>query len=40
VTVEPGLYVPNWGGIRVEDVVVVGELDCRTLTTAPKLEFD
>ncbi len=40
VTVEPGLYVPNWGGIRVEDVVVVGESGCRTLTTAPKLEFD
>lgn len=40
VTVEPGLYVPNWGGIRVEDVVVVGESGCRTLTAAPKLEFD
>jgi Xaa-Pro aminopeptidase len=40
VTVEPGLYVPDWGGIRVEDVVVVGESDCRTITTAPKLEFD
>ena len=40
VTVEPGLYVPEWGGIRVEDVVVVGESECRTLTTAPKLEFD
>jgi Xaa-Pro aminopeptidase len=40
VTVEPGLYVPGWGGIRVEDVVVVGETGCRTLTTAPKLTFD
>jgi Xaa-Pro aminopeptidase len=40
VTVEPGVYVPDWGGIRVEDVVVVGEVDCRTLTTAPKLQFD
>jgi Xaa-Pro aminopeptidase len=40
VTVEPGVYVPGWGGIRVEDVVVVGEADCRTITAAPKLQFD
>jgi Xaa-Pro aminopeptidase len=40
VTVEPGVYVPDWGGIRVEDVVVVGESDNKTLTTAPKLQFD
>jgi Xaa-Pro aminopeptidase len=40
VTVEPGLYVPGWGGIRIEDVVVVGSTDCRTLTAAPKLLFD
>jgi Xaa-Pro aminopeptidase len=40
VAVEPGLYVPEWGGIRVEDVVVVAESECRTLTTAQKLEFD
>ena len=37
VTVEPGLYVPDWGGIRIEDVVVVGESACRTLTAASKL---
>lgn len=37
VTVEPGVYLPGWGGIRIEDVVVVGEAECRTLTTAPKL---
>jgi Xaa-Pro aminopeptidase len=37
VTVEPGLYVPDWGGIRIEDVVVVGESACRTLTSASKL---
>lgn len=36
VTVEPGIYLPGWGGVRIEDdVIVLGE-DCRNLTTAPK----
>ncbi|MDQ2682553.1 MAG: Xaa-Pro peptidase family protein [Chloroflexota bacterium] len=37
VTVEPGVYIPGWGGVRVEDVVVVGSDLPRTLTTASKL---
>ena len=32
VTVEPGVYYPEWGGIRLEDIVAVRENDCECLT--------
>lgn len=37
VTVEPGVYIPGLGGIRLEDMVVVTEGGCRVLTRFPKL---
>ena len=37
-TVEPGLYLPGWGGVRIEDVGVVEDGGFRNLTTAPKNE--
>jgi len=41
VTVEPGLYYPEWGGIRLEDVAVLTNDGCRNLTSAPIcLEID
>lgn len=38
ITVEPGIYLDGWGGVRVEDVGVVEPTGFRTLTTAPKLD--
>ncbi len=36
VTIEPGIYLPDWGGVRIEDVVVVKKNGCTILTTATK----
>ena len=36
LTVEPGIYYPGWGGVRIEDMVVVQEGGCRVLTGVEK----
>lgn len=41
VTVEPGLYYPEIGAVRIEDMVLVTPDGCRNLTQFPKvLELD
>jgi len=37
VTVEPGLYYPGVGAVRLEDMVWVGSRGCRNLTRFPKV---
>ncbi len=36
VTVEPGVYLPDRGGVRIEDTLVVGEATPELLTRFPK----
>lgn len=36
VTIEPGLYYPHIGGVRLEDMLVITETGCTNLTHFPK----
>jgi len=39
ITIEPGIYIENFGGIRIEDMVIVGKNDCEVLYNSKKSFF-
>ncbi len=38
-SIEPGIYLSGWGGVRIEDLVVMDEGRLRLLSKATKLDF-
>jgi len=40
ITIEPGIYIPGWGGIRIEDDVVLTDNGVHVLTKSPKQPFE
>jgi Xaa-Pro aminopeptidase/Xaa-Pro dipeptidase len=36
ITIEPGIYIPDWGGVRIEDDVVITDKGVCIITQAPK----
>jgi Xaa-Pro aminopeptidase len=37
-SVEPGIYLDDWGGIRIEDLALLHEHGCEVLSQAPKMQ--
>ena len=36
ITIEPGVYIPGFGGVRIEDDVLLHDSGCRVLNASPK----
>lgn len=36
ITIEPGVYIPGWGGVRIEDTVIVQKGGCEIITRSNK----
>jgi Xaa-Pro aminopeptidase len=36
ITIEPGIYLPGFGGIRIEDDIIIRNGRCEVLNKAPK----
>lgn len=39
-SIEPGIYIPGWGGVRIEDLALLENGRCRFLSRAEKLRAD
>jgi len=40
ITIEPGIYIPNIGGVRIEDTIVVKKNRCEILNKSKKFTFN
>lgn len=36
ITIEPGLYIPTWGGMREEDSILISKTSCESLNKFPR----
>lgn len=36
ITIEPGIYIPNWGGVRIEDDVLIARTGVEVLTSSER----
>ena len=36
ITIEPGIYIPDSGGVRIEDMLIIKENDCELITKSSK----
>ena len=40
MTIEPGIYIANWGGVRIEDDVIIEKNGCEILNKTTKELFE